>query len=159
MKDEKKGAHNMTEAERNELQYKQQMGEMPMTEANIDPSYKIPASELHMIHAELEIKQFNPNTGEKMSVPKVQTFYPKEFADLKDNGGFVGYSVKVVHNPDADKAKGKNADADKAKPLNKKEITALKKEYKELYGEDAPEDMPIEEVQELVTLRKNAPLE
>ncbi len=164
--EEKKQSHNMTVTEMEELKYKQQNGIVETVKANKDSSYEIPEHEQHLIHAEIEIKQFDTASGAKTSIEKVQTFYPKEFADMVSSGGFKGYSVKVIHDPKLEsekvekpsKAKAGKVESEKVeKPLTKKEqkeLDSVRAEYKTLYGE-ADETLSLEEMQELIDLKKS----
>jgi hypothetical protein len=165
-------AHNLTPEEMEELRFKQRDGEVEKVKANIESDYEIPAVETHMIHAELEIKNFDQSTGAKTSTPKVQTFYPKEFDDMKKTNGFKGYSVKVIHDPRVivEQSTDDNDGGGNAGGLSKKEQAALEKqqakelkalraEYKSYYKEEADEALTKEDLVDLINLKKNPPQE
>ena len=127
---------------------------------NIDASYKFPESESHLVHASIEVETWEG--GRKTSKPKVVTYDPRVFATQEANGGFNGYAVTILHNPDkyikpeeieriyvpADKAEdGANKDqiggvsGDSSVALTAMNKTQLKAKYKEIFGEDAPKSI------------------
>lgn len=63
-------------------------------------TYQVPANERHLYHAVIEIKKFDPNTGERLSVPRLQKFGMKAFENgVADNLKRQGYDIKIVFNP------------------------------------------------------------
>ena len=137
----------------NEAQEKNKTG-------NGDSSYSFPESESHLVHASLEIERWE--RGNKTSKPRIQTYDPRVFAIQEANGGFEGYTVKILHNPGkavkveeieriyVPKGKeegGPNADevggvsGDSSAALTSMSKTQLKKKYKEVFGKDASEDL------------------
>lgn len=70
------------------------------TSGNNDPEgYAAQEHERHLIHAEIELKQYNPATGEKQSQPRVQVFTEAEWKQVQDSGILEGYSVRILHKP------------------------------------------------------------
>lgn len=63
-------------------------------------NYIVPKGEERFYHAVIEVKQFDPKTGKRISTPRVQKFGKKIFetsvlANLKKQG----YEVTILHNP------------------------------------------------------------
>lgn len=64
-------------------------------------AYEVPEGEEHLYHAMLESGvKFNPNTGERISKPYVQKFTYKEFKQFEKNAAILGYTYKVLHQPE-----------------------------------------------------------
>lgn len=73
--------------------------ELPVEQITAD-NYKVPAGEERLYHIKQEIKQYNPKTGVKISVPSVQKFGPKVFkAIVERNLRRLGYTIEVLHDP------------------------------------------------------------
>lgn len=63
-------------------------------------NYIVPKGEEIFYHCRIEQKQFNSQTGERTSVPRIQKFDRKMFeTNLLHNLRQLGYSVDVLHNP------------------------------------------------------------
>lgn len=64
-------------------------------------NYIVPAGENHLYHAVIEVKQFNPQNGERLSVPRLQKFGLKTFeaGGVKNNLKKQGFSILVLHDP------------------------------------------------------------
>lgn len=59
-----------------------------------------PASERNMYHCRIEIKKFNPETGERLSKPRIQVFGKKFFETFGlHNLRKQGYTVDILHDP------------------------------------------------------------
>ena len=63
-------------------------------------NYIVPKGEERYYHAVIEVKQFDPKTGRRLSTPRVQKFGKKIFetsvlASLKKQG----YEVTILHDP------------------------------------------------------------
>ena len=72
---------------------------LALTEAG----YKCPAGEEGSYHCRVEVKKFSPETGERLSRPRVAKFGRKWF----DNYGLSflrqqGYDVDILHDPKKD---------------------------------------------------------
>ena len=85
-------------------------------------NYVVPKGEETSYHAVIEVVQFDPKTGKKLSRPRVQKFGKKMFetsvmASLRKQG----YTVTILHDPNTwikeqqEKAARAKADADAAK--------------------------------------------
>ena len=65
-------------------------------------NYIVPETEQGFYHVVMEVKQFDPKTGAKISVPRLQTF-----KKLRDNFERQGYTMEILHDPtEYIKAKG-----------------------------------------------------
>jgi hypothetical protein len=71
-------------------------------------SYKPDDKEKHLYHVQLEKPLYNPSSGKKMSTPYIQKFTKNEFKQFvgkkgsndKSNAEMLGYTVKVLFNPE-----------------------------------------------------------
>lgn len=61
--------------------------------------YVVPANEKHLFHCIIEVKKFNPETGERLSKPRVQKFGQKTFEMVLPKLREQGYTVTILHNP------------------------------------------------------------
>lgn len=92
-------------------------------------NYIVPKGEERDYHAVIEVVQFDPKTGKKLSKPRVQKFGKKMFETIVQDGlRKQGYNVTILHNPNewikeqqdaAAKAKAER-DAEKAKAEQEK---------------------------------------
>lgn len=63
-------------------------------------NYKVPAGEEHLYHVKIEVKKFNPDSGARMSRPRIQIFGAKEYeTTVKNDLDRQGYTLDVLHNP------------------------------------------------------------
>lgn len=63
-------------------------------------NYIVPEDEQGVYHCIVEVRKFDPNTGRRLSVPRIQKFGKKEFETLvRDNLRQQGYTVDILHNP------------------------------------------------------------
>lgn len=62
--------------------------------------YKPNEEEKHLYHVELEKPLYHPSTGEKISTPYVQKFTKNEFKQFESNAKMLGYTIKVLFNPE-----------------------------------------------------------
>lgn len=68
-------------------------------------NYNVPANEKHLYHCIIEVKKFNPETGERLSVPRLQKFGVKMFENgVADNLKRQGYTITILHNPHGNNA-------------------------------------------------------
>lgn len=73
--------------------------ELPVEQITAD-NYKVPTGEEKLYHIKQEIKQYNPKTGAKISVPSIQKFGPKVFkAIVERNLRRLGYEIEILHDP------------------------------------------------------------
>lgn len=66
---------------------------------NTEPEYRVPMNERHLFHCIIEIPKFNPETGERLSKPRLQKFGQKMFELVLPKLREQGYVVKILHNP------------------------------------------------------------
>jgi len=102
-------------------------------------NYLVPRGEESQYHVKLEVKSFDPHTGERLSHPYIQKFAPIDF----ENGTMSilrqqGYDMVILHNPRewskgaAEEAARKKAEAEaKAKAEAEAEREALRAKLKE----------------------------
>lgn len=63
-------------------------------------NYIVPKGEERCYHCVIEVKQFDPRTGERLSRPRVQKFGRKTFdTSVRDSLMKQGYTVTVLHDP------------------------------------------------------------
>ena len=65
-------------------------------------NYIVPKGEEKYYHAVIEVRQFDPKTGKRLSTPRVQKFGKKAFethvqASLRKQG----YTITILHDPNA----------------------------------------------------------
>jgi len=85
-------------------------------------NYIVPEGEEGQFHAIVEIKHFSSVDGSRLSIPRIQKFGQKWFADNGGKEALVrqGYDVIVLHDPKAWIAKnGKKLEAQKAEAAQK----------------------------------------
>lgn len=79
--------------------------------------YEVPKGEEKYYHCRIEVKKFDPDTGERLSRPVLQKFEPKFFETfglhhLRQQG----YTVDILHNPrEWEKGHAAQAEAEKSK--------------------------------------------
>lgn len=77
-------------------------------------NFIVPKGEEHLYHCRIEIKKFDPETGERKSKPRIQVFGKKSFETfVLHNLRKQGYTVDVLHDPN-EWTKAKKAEAEKA---------------------------------------------
>lgn len=64
-----------------------------------DENYIVPANERHLYHCVIEVKKFNPETGERLSKPRIQKFGQKAFELVLPKLKEQGYTVTILHSP------------------------------------------------------------
>lgn len=87
-----------------ELKYKQAVEpeSIEMMAGNVDEEYQLPVHEKNMVHASMDlILPFDPATGQRATKPFIQKFWPKEYHEGVERGGFAGYNVTLLHKPQA----------------------------------------------------------
>lgn len=63
-------------------------------------NYKVPQGEEMSVHAKIEVKQFDPKTGERISTPRIQKFGMKEWqSHIQSSLRKQGYTVEILHDP------------------------------------------------------------
>lgn len=68
---------------------------------NLTPeNYIVPAGEEKVYHAVIEVEQYDPRTGKKLSKPRVQKFGKKMYDSLvRDVLSQQGWTIKILHDP------------------------------------------------------------
>lgn len=65
-------------------------------------NYIVPAGEERYYHVVIEVKQFDPKTGRRISKPRVQKFGKKSFdAGIRTSLQKQGYDLLILHDPTA----------------------------------------------------------
>lgn len=63
-------------------------------------NYIVPKGEEMSYHCVIEVTQFDPKTGKRLSVPRVQKFGQKTFeTNVRDTLRKQGFTVTILHNP------------------------------------------------------------
>ena len=63
-------------------------------------NYIVPTGEENSYHCVIEVVQYNPKTGEKISKPRVQKFGRKMFEQIIQNAlRKQGYAITILHDP------------------------------------------------------------
>lgn len=140
------GAHGLTAKEQTELHRQQVNEETAATVKGNGPDadgYRVDKAEAHIVHVQLEIPQFDSLTGARLSKPFVQKFGVKEFEAAKENGGFTGYTVNVLHSPAFTPA------VDSADDTAHK---AAQAKYEALTGEKADEELTPAQLQSTIRM-------
>lgn len=89
-------------------------------------NYIVPKGEEMSYHAVIEVKQFNPKTGKRISTPRVQKFGKKAFeSTVRESLKKQGYDIVILHDPNKwlamQKALAEKAAAEKAEAQKKAE--------------------------------------
>ena len=105
-------AHGFSLNQVEEIRKKQIEKTVPMIAANsIDTiidrywkeqyqDYKISVYDRGHYHVIQESREFDPQTGERVSFASVQIYELESFAFMKKNGGFTGMITHIIHVPD-----------------------------------------------------------
>lgn len=95
-------------------------------------NYKVPAGEEHLYHVKIEVKKFNPDSGARMSRPRIQIFGAKEYeTTVKNDLVRQGYTLDVLHDPTEWLKQQEAAKAKAAEETKAAEKAALKAEILE----------------------------
>lgn len=90
-------------------------------------NYIVPEGEKMCFHVIMEIKQYHPKTGEKISRPRLQKFKAGAFKQLRPNFERQGYEIIVLYDPtEYIKEVGENAKKAKEKAAQDRINTAVK---------------------------------
>lgn len=114
-----------------------------------------PANERSMYHCRIEIKKFNPETGERLSKPRIQVFGKKFFETFGlHNLRKQGYTVDILHDPNQfvkanreriaaeERAKAKAEKEAERQAIRAQILEELKAEGKLKEPEEEPEKEP-----------------
>lgn len=144
--------------------------DVPVTEVTKE-NYIVPKGQEKLYHCIIEVRKFDPNTGVRLSTPRLQKFGIKTFeGNIYEGLRKQGYEVTILHNPneylaeenakkiaeeeqkakDAEQAKIAEAEAQKQAEIDKavKEALAKQKaEYEKKLAEMSKpkDDAPTEE--------------
>ena len=90
-------------------------------------NYIVPEGEKMCFHVIMEIKQYHPKTGDKISRPRLQKFKAETFKKLRPNFERQGYDINVLYDPtEYIKEVGENARQIKEKAEKNRIETAVK---------------------------------
>lgn len=65
-------------------------------------NYIVPKGEEKYYHAVIEVRQFDPKTGKRLSTPRVQKFGKKAFeTHVQSSLRKQGYTITILHDPNA----------------------------------------------------------
>lgn len=72
---------------------------LPIDQVNAG-NFKVPKGEEHLYHVKIEVPQYDPSTGQKVSLPRIQAFGAKMFkSKLSTELKRVGYKLEILHDP------------------------------------------------------------
>ncbi len=106
--------------------------------------YTIPMHERNHYHIAMEVRNFNPSTGGRLSVPMVQIFDKVSWLAMKEADTFKPYTAEFVHNPEKEE---KNA------PLVTLKYTLTDEEAAEQADDDKDDKLTLEEVDALTDVK------
>lgn len=93
-------------------------------------NYQVPKGEERFYHVVIEVVQFDPKTGKKLSKPRVQKFGRKTWeGGVRESLRKQGYTITVLHNPVEWETKQKAAAEAKAKADAKAKAKAEKEAF------------------------------
>ena len=73
--------------------------DLPVLEITAD-NYIVPQGEEMTVHAKIEVRQFDPKTGNRISTPRIQKFGMKEWQSVMQSSlRKQGYTVEILHDP------------------------------------------------------------
>lgn len=80
------------------VKFKEGTKDVPIMEVTAE-NYIVPDGEECTYHCRIEQRQFNPNTGERLSRPFIQKFPAKMWPALLRNLKQQGWTVDILHDP------------------------------------------------------------
>ena len=93
-------------------------------------NYIVPKGEEKSYHCVIEVVQYDPKTGKKISRPRVQKFGRKSFeTSIRSSLQKQGYTVTVLHDPTAWLAEQREKAAELAKARKKKKKKAEQERF------------------------------
>ena len=73
--------------------------DLPVLDITAD-NYIVPQGEEMTVHAKIEVRQFDPKTGNRISTPRIQKFGMKEWQSVMQSSlRKQGYTVEILHDP------------------------------------------------------------
>src|SRR4051812_49073722 len=113
--------HGLTHEEMADLRIRQMQDEVEMVPANNAgenindkifkeeyADFEIPKHETHLWHVATESRLFNQTSGERLSSSTVKTYTPVAYKFNKENHGFDGMTIHVLHNPELESGSEKD---------------------------------------------------
>ena len=100
--------------------------DLPILKLTAD-NYLVPTGEEHLYHARIEVKKFDSESGNRLSIPRIQKFGATAFTtSIHSNLKKQGFTVDILHNPSEwikqqqaqKQAQAENAQALKTEALN-----------------------------------------
>lgn len=77
------------------------MKDVPITQVTKE-NYIVPENEKNLFHCSIEVRQFDKNTGARISVPRIQKFGVKTFLGcVYETLKRQGYTIDILHDPRA----------------------------------------------------------
>ena len=127
------------------------MKDVALTEVTPE-NYIVPEGEECSWHCIIEVVQFSPTTGKRLSVPRVQKFDDKIWRNIMERHLKIqGYTVTILHDPTAD-IKAKERKIQKLKDAAKPKVKG--KEEQELEFQMAVKKAVAEEIAKLSKISK-----
>lgn len=80
------------------VKFKEGTKDVPIMDVTAE-NYIVPDGEEGTYHCRIEQRQFNPNTGERLSRPFIQKFPSKMWPALLRNLKQQGWTVEILHDP------------------------------------------------------------
>lgn len=80
------------------VKFKEGTKDVPIMDVTAE-NYIVPDGEEGTYHCRIEQRQFNPNTGERLSRPFIQKFPAKMWPALLRNLKQQGWTVEILHDP------------------------------------------------------------
>lgn len=94
-------------------------------------NYIVPENERHVFHVKQEIRSFDPKTGRKISVPVVQKYGAKTFAQIERQLKLQGWELEILYNPKAFLEEMKNIQKKSQEDRKKLAEAAMNKKIEE----------------------------
>ena len=112
-------------------------------------NYIVPKGEEKSYHAVIEVIQYDPKTGKKISKPRVQKFGKKMFeAVVADNLRKQGYTVTILHDPNEWIKENQAKAAEKAKAEAEAKAKAEKEKFDAAVAEAVAKALAAEKAKE-----------
>ena len=102
--------------------------DLPVLDITAD-NYIVPQGEEMTLHAKIEVRQFDPKTGNRISTPRIQKFGMKEWQSVMQSSlRKQGYTVEILHDPF--KFAQEHAAQEAAEAKKAAELAAIKEQAK-----------------------------
>lgn len=80
------------------VKFNEGIKDVPITEVTAE-NYIVPDKEQGDYHVVLEVRQFDPKTGKRLSKPRIQKFDPKTWNTVGRVLRQQGYDITILHDP------------------------------------------------------------